>query len=99
MPRSLHAEMTRKAISPRLAMRIFLNGADRKQALSVLDGLTVLNQLAFDHPGDVGLDLIHEFHGFDDAEHFARLHRFAYLHERRRARRRAFVESAYDGRF
>src|SRR5436189_1820809 len=46
MPSSRHAMMMRIAISPRLAIRIFLNIAarfDREQPLSVLHGLPVLD--------------------------------------------------------
>src|SRR5216684_4123280 len=99
IPNSLQAQMTRRAISPRLAMRIFLKGADAKQSLPVLDRLAVGDQLARHHSGDFGLDFVHELHRFDDAEHRARLHRLAHTHERRRARRGAFVESPHDRRF
>ena len=50
MPSSLHAQMIRSAISPRLAMRIFLNmgGSARRidvhEDLAVLDGLGVLRR-------------------------------------------------------
>src|SRR5258706_9540666 len=99
IPNSLQAQMTRRAISPRLAMRIFLKGADAKQGLPVFDRLAVGDQLARHHSGDFSLDLVHEFHRFDDAEHGARLHGLAHAHERRRARRRAFVECAHNRGF
>ena len=51
MPSSLQALMTRTAISPRLAMRIFLNRTDGKQRLPVLHRLAVHHQLAFDDAG------------------------------------------------
>src|SRR5712691_3025340 len=90
IPSSLQAQMTRSAISPRLAMRIFLKGADAKQGLPVLDRLPVGHQLARHHPGDFRLDLIHELHRFDDAEHRAGLHGFADPHEGGIAGRGAF---------
>src|SRR2546426_11154495 len=74
IPSSLQAQMTRRAISPRLAIRTFLKGADAKQSLPVLDRLPVAHQLAGHHAGDLSLDLIHELHRLDDAEHRARLH-------------------------
>src|SRR5882672_5984463 len=73
-PNSLQAQITRRAISPRLAIRTFLKGADSKQCLPVLDRLAVAHQLAGHHAGDFRLDLVHELHRFDDAEHRARLH-------------------------
>src|SRR3989475_6105482 len=74
IPSCLQAQMTRRAISPRLATRIFLNGTDGKQRLPVLHRLPVHDQLAFHHAGHFGLDLVHELHGFDDAKYLAGLH-------------------------
>src|ERR1017187_10098957 len=85
----------RSAISPRLAIRIFLNivaevsdrlpaasnpapfaavsirSFDDEQRLAELDRLAVLTQNFADDPGRVGLDLVHDFHGFDDADRLA----------------------------
>src|ERR1700682_1084962 len=99
MPNSLQAQITRSAISPRLAMRIFLNGTDAKQGLPVLDRLAVRYQLARDDAGDLRLDLVHELHRLDDAEHPPGLHRLPYPHERSGIGRGAFVERADDRRF
>src|SRR5947209_16464872 len=96
MPSSLQAVMTRTAISPRLAMRIFLNRTDGKQSLPVLHRLPVEDELALDDTGGLGFDLIHELHRFDDAQHFAGLYALADAHERRGIGRRAFVEGADD---
>src|SRR5260370_33320486 len=78
IPRSLQAEITRMAISPRLAMRIFRNigggnaGAstrpDRKQPLSVFDRPPVFHQLRNDGARNFRLDFVHQLHGFDDAQ-------------------------------
>src|ERR1022692_3144342 len=96
MPSSLQAQTMRRAISPRLAIRIFLIGADGKQRLPVLHGLSVHHQLAFHDPGNLGLDLVHELHGLDDAQDLADLHALAYAHERRRAGRGGVVKRADD---
>src|SRR5580658_3159014 len=81
MPSSRQARCTRSAISPRFAIRIFSNMetetcADRalfddEQRFAVLDGLPVLDQDGFDHPGAVGFDFVHELHCFDDAQRVA----------------------------
>src|SRR5438552_12523808 len=92
IPSSLHAQITRSAISPRLATRIFWNiprtrlflpaGPDAEQRLPVFHGLSVLDEDAQHFTTDVGLDLVHEFHGFDDAQSLASLDVRAYLGER-----------------
>src|SRR5262245_43763408 len=93
MPSSLQAQMTRKAISPRFAIRIFLNmssrglaesgrelvvsassGTDREEGISVLHRLPALLMDLDDLPGDLRLDLVHELHGFDDAQHLPHVH-------------------------
>src|ERR1035438_9097938 len=73
IPRSLQAQMTRTAISPRLAMRILLNRTDGKQSLPILHRLAVHHQLGFYDAGCLRLNLIHELHGLDNTEHLARL--------------------------
>src|SRR5580700_2690456 len=98
MPSSLQAQMTRTAISPRLAIRILLNRTDGKQSLPVLHRLPVHDQLALDDAGGLGFDLVHELHGLDDAENLAGLDALAYAHEGWRSRRRGLVEGTHDGR-
>src|SRR3954462_14163517 len=99
MPSSLQAVMTRTAISPRLAMRIFLYRTDGKQSLPVLHRLPVHDQLALHDPGDFRLDLVHQFHALDDAQDFAGLHPFAGTDERRRIWSGGLVERPDDGAF
>src|SRR5580692_2395889 len=91
--------MTRTAISPRLAMRIFLNRTDGKKSLPVLYRLAVHHEPAFHDARCLSLNLIHEFHGLDDAQYLSGLDALAHAHKRRRARRGRFIESADDGRF
>src|SRR5580692_5039528 len=86
MPRSLQAQITRTAISPRLAIKIFWNilpRTDREQGFSVLHRAAAFHQLGHHGSGDLRLDFVHELHRFDNAEHLAGLHRIAHLYERR----------------
>src|SRR5687768_15028227 len=75
IPSSRQARMTRRAISPRLAIRTFLNtgacspraarrsgGLDPEQRLAELHRLPVLHHHLGDPPGHLGLDLVHQLH-------------------------------------
>src|SRR5260370_9436973 len=87
MPSSLAAQMTRRAISPRLAIRIFRNirwvnyasralrsaRPNRKQRLAVFHRTAVLHELGRDDAGHLPLDFIHKLHRFDDAQDLAGL--------------------------
>src|SRR6516165_6653706 len=99
MPSSLQALMTRTAISPRLAMRIFLNRPDGKQSLPVFHRLAVHDQPAFHDAGHFGLDLVHQLHRFDDAQDFAGLNTLAHADEGRRIWGGALIEGSDNGRF
>src|ERR1700690_308476 len=106
MPSSLQAQMTRRAISPRFAIRILLNMdqwqlpfADAEQRQSVFHRASVGDKYLADHARDFGLDLIHQFHRFDNAQRLPLLHGVADLHERRSARRGSFIERAHNRRF
>src|SRR5437868_14904882 len=94
MPRSLQAQITRTAISPRLAIKIFSNMSTRtncEQCFAVLHSAAVLHQLGYDCAGGLGLDFVHELHRFDDAQHLAGLNGIAYFDEGWIARLRSFV--------
>src|SRR5690606_20460474 len=97
MPSSRQARRMRRAISPRLAMRIFSNmaaSADHEQGLAVLDRLAVLDQDGLDHAAGVGLDLVHQLHRLDDAQALAAGDLLAELDQRLRARCAGAVEGA-----
>src|SRR5262245_32872994 len=83
IPSSRHAQMTRRAISPRLAMRILLNTAhlDGKQPVAELNRLPVFDIGRRDLAVGVRLDLVHQLHRFDDAEHLALADTVADFHE------------------
>src|SRR5436190_1084352 len=73
-PMSRQARITRSAISPRLAMSTFLNTVvlgllDAEQGLTVLDVRAVLDQNVQHLAVQIGLDLVHQLHGLDDADH------------------------------
>src|ERR1700716_2537715 len=77
MPISLHARCTRRAISPRLAMRIFSNMAlaDDRERFPELHGLAILHQDLHDLAGAGRGDRVHGLHGFDDHQGLAGGHR------------------------
>src|SRR5574343_461123 len=98
MPSSRQARWMRRAISPRLAMRIFSNmaaiSADHEEGLAVFDRFAVIDENGLDHAFGVSLDFVEQLHGLDDAEGVALLHRCADLHEGIGARRGGTVEGA-----
>src|SRR5947208_15983726 len=67
MPISLHARCTRRAISPRLAIRIFSNMSlpDDRERLAELHGLAVLHQDRHDLAGPRRAARVHGLHGLD----------------------------------
>src|SRR6266545_4007083 len=93
IPSSRQAQMIRRAISPRLAIRIFLNMgwegprscrrglSDLEQRLRVLHRLAVGYQSLEDLAVAVRLDLVHQFHRLDDAHHLTLLHPVSDLDE------------------
>src|SRR5579884_970707 len=99
-PISLQAQITRSAISPRLAISTLrmANGAESEELLSVFDRLSVLHKALHNLAGTVALDLVHQLHGFDDAEHLSGLHVVADLHECRRSWRWRLIKRADDRR-
>src|ERR1700761_6667015 len=80
MPMSWQARWMRSAISPRLAMRIFLNKAARRlfdddQRFAVLHRLTVRHQDLLQDAALRRLDRVHHLHGLDDQQGVADLDR------------------------
>src|ERR1700679_3241633 len=110
MPSSLQAQMTRSAISPRLAMSNFRNiGFNARpsacsaephgeERLAVFDRLAIGDKGLYHFSGRVCFYLIHQLHGLDDAEHLPVLNLIANLDESSGAGRRRLVKRAHDGR-
>src|SRR5262245_13709778 len=76
MPISRQARMMRTAISPRLAMRIFLNirvlrGLDLEERLAVFDRMAVGHQGLHDPAGGGRQHVLHDLHGFDGGHRLA----------------------------
>src|SRR5215213_10279826 len=97
MPISRQARWIRSAISPRLAIRIFLNmqaagSLDDEQRLPELDRLPVLAEDLLDGSGLVRLDLVHDLHRLDDADRLTLLDDRADLGERLAARTGRTIE-------
>src|SRR5471032_2824104 len=96
--------MTRRAISPRLATRIFWNTSLPSARLDVEELFPELHRLGVlrvdgDHRArDVRLDLVHELHRLDYAEGLALFDDVADLHESLGIRVRGAVERADDRR-
>src|SRR5580658_2309090 len=74
-----------------------LSDSDRKQRLAEFDGLAVGDEALDDFAGSVGLDLVHQLHGFDDADDLALVHMIADSDEGRSAGRRRAIVGADDG--
>src|SRR4051812_47119096 len=92
-----HQGLMAHAISPQpAAMSPY---AYREQALAVLDGLSVLHVDVHDLAVVLGVDLVHQLHRLDDAQHLTFLHGRADVDEWRRARFRGSIERADDRRF
>src|ERR1051325_6150499 len=101
IPMSRQARMMRSAISPRLAMRILWNispGSAKRlhqeERLPELDRLAVLHHHLDDAARHLGLDLVHQLHRLDDAEHLAFLHYVTLDDERGSVGLRRAVEGA-----
>src|SRR5512145_2611595 len=91
--------MTRSAISPRLAIRIFLNmWFDGEEPLAVVDGLAVFHVDLDDLALAFGVDLVHQLHRFDDAEHLPLLDGLSDVREGLRSGFRLAIERADDRR-
>src|SRR5262249_40905237 len=73
--------------------------ANGKQGLAVFDRLSVGDQ-HFDYfTGDVRLNLIHQLHGFNNAQNLPCRHLVSRFDERQGTRRRSLIKGAYDRGF
>jgi hypothetical protein len=52
-------------------LRAKLTQPDGEEGLPKLDGLTIGNEAFYDFAGSIGFDLVHQLHGFDDADDLA----------------------------
>src|SRR5688500_5557222 len=94
MPISLQARWTRRAISPRLAMRIFSHIVllDDDERFAELDRLPILDE-DLDDPAALGRgDRVHSLHGLDDHQGLAGRDCVADLDELRGVRLRLQVD-------
>src|SRR4029450_7908860 len=91
--------MMRSAISPRLAIRIFLNmWFHGEEPLAVVDGLAVFHVDLDDFTVAFGVDLGHQLHRFDDAEHVPLLDGLSDFRKGLRSGFRLAIERADDRR-
>src|SRR6185436_18005651 len=87
MPSSLQARMIRRAISPRLAMRMRLymrplRLLDLEERLVELDGFAIFHKDGGDSAADLGRDFVKDLHGLDDADRGVHIHFAADFDER-----------------
>src|SRR5699024_1845079 len=97
MPSSLQARRIRNAISPRLAITIlssmFASLLDDDQRLVKFYRLSTFDQNCFHGTGFVRFDLVHHFHGFNDAQGIAHVDFLTHFDERFCVRAWGAVES------
>src|SRR5690606_32553469 len=101
MPISRQARITRSAISPRFATRIFSNIApslDDEKRRAVFDGAAILDEDAPDGPAPRRGNVVHRLHRLDDEERLALLHLRADGHEGFGPRLRREVGGPHHGR-
>src|SRR5258707_5874972 len=84
-------------LSPLLSVSA-LPRPDGKQRLSILHRLSTRSDPPHYLAGDIGLNLIHQLHRLDDADHLPHLHLIPHLHKRRCARRRRLIKRPHNRR-
>src|SRR5918999_898228 len=77
------------------AVAVSAMGIDPVEDLAEFDRLRVVDQDLAHHPGDLGLDLVHDFHRFDDADRLPAGDPAADLHVGRGAGLGRLVEGAH----
>ena len=70
-----------------------------EQPLTVFDGMAVLDRYADDFTRDLGFDLVHKLHRFDDAQRVTESHIGTGVDVGRSIRRRSPIKRAHHGRF
>src|SRR5215475_8413442 len=106
MPSSLQHRMILRAISPRLAMSIFLNISftnltplplpDSEEFFPVFHRLAVLDKHAHNLSCHVRFDFVHKLHRFDNTEDRSFFDESSNGHERFGRRRYGFVERTHN---
>ncbi|EAU65714.1 hypothetical protein STIAU_7808 [Stigmatella aurantiaca DW4/3-1] len=91
-----HAQDSSRPPGPAPGRSRRLRWLNAKERLTELDRLPVLYQDLRNASGHLGLDLVHQLHGLDDAEHLALLHHRAHVHEGRLVRGRGPVECSHE---
>src|SRR5579871_543488 len=81
------------------ARSFLLARAHGKQRLPVFHRLAVVDMALHNLAGDLGFNLVHQFHRLDNAQHLTHFNNVSRLDERRRAGRWRLIERTHDWRF
>src|SRR5579859_27553 len=79
-------------------LRLSFLRPDHKQFLAIFDGLPVGHQFFYNLARHVGLDLIEQLHGLDNAHDLSDLHAVSHFHKGRSSGRGRLVERSHDRR-
>src|SRR5579871_5481040 len=74
-------------LTPLAPLAPLSHGSNGKQRLAVFDGLSIGYEASDDLAPGIGLDLVHQFHRFDNADHLALFHMISGANKRRGTRR------------
>ena len=71
---------------------------DIEERLAFNDGFSIVHENFYDSASAIRLDLIHDFHGFHEADRIPRFDQVAFLHKGGGLRGRGAVKNPDDGR-